>query len=1186
MDRYNSTFFNYTNSSIPDGTYTAEFWCNDTVGNINNTENFNYTNSSIPDGTYTAEFWCNDTVGNINNTENVTFTIDITYPIIRLDAPSNNTWQQSGQVTFQYNATDTNLKNCTLYGDFTGTWAPNATNTSVTSGSQDSINLTLTNGTYLWNVLCYDYTGNNAFNSTNYTINIDTIEPNITVTSPVNTSYYNNSNTLFNVSSTEEGTGFILPDLDSTLISWWRMDDVNSSGDPTDYMNRNNGTKVGNATQIINGKFGKGFEFDGAGDYVDVGNSDTLKQLSRNNTNVTFSLWIKTTATSGAFFGKQQPYELRIGSNSLQFRIDNTTANLVALTANTPINDGKWHHGTIVLDRSENLTIYIDGIFDTTTDISFIDQILSEANNLLIGQRSGGVRYLNGTIDEVMIFNRSLSTDEILSLYNATKLQHTETLPDGYHTFKAYTSDLAANLADSGLIEFDIDTIYPNISFVPPTPANDTTQYVDWINVNVSAADSANNISTFIDIDNKLVAWWRFDDVNQTAEGALVYDYTGVNNGTAYGNASQTDAGYFGKGFEFDGDGDYVETGTSVFDVSEPFTVSVWIKANSGAGQDAIITKYSGSSQGFILRKDSVTTVDVWLSNAAVEFSTSVNTDAWYLITVAYNGSDTFGYVNGNLDGSFPYARTLVNAGNFQVGYSQIDYFNGTIDDVMIFNRSLSAEEVAALYANQTSRYLVNNYTNLTQNIIHTFKAYTQDRAGNINTTETRQVIIDTIEPGITLTAPAQNQTLNSSNVTFNFTATDNFDTNLTCNITINSTVNVSDIPSLNGTPTLYNITGFSDGFYLWNVTCWDNVNNTNTSATWNFTISTYDFPPKWNNLQTNAPGRINEQKWFYANWSDDKSLSSYIFAWNGTNGSWINDSAIVFTGSANQSNVTKTINLTGGNTIGWRFYANDSTGQWNVTDISTFVVISTAPNISGFNMTDDSVAAGYQINPIVDSQKTFYVWFNVTDADGASDINSAWIKVWNSTDTESSPTYSNYSIQQVSCSAYTCLYNGSIAIWYYDEPGTWNISVYGNDSGNLNGSYYDNFNVTEQSGFTLVNAPVQFGALLPNLANQNASVGNGFPLVVENKGNTLITMNLSADGNLTGATDPTYSIPVENIDYANESSFISPADLNITSKTFKINLTVRSNYSLYFRITIPQIKAQQYNTSITFENI
>ena len=117
---------------------------------------------------------------------------------MKLDAPANNTWQQSGSVTFNYTATDITLKNCTLYGNFDGTWKANETNTSISSGIRDSVTLTLTNGTYLWNVLCYDYTGNSAFNSTNYTITVDSIKPEITLNFPENN--YATSNTYISLS--------------------------------------------------------------------------------------------------------------------------------------------------------------------------------------------------------------------------------------------------------------------------------------------------------------------------------------------------------------------------------------------------------------------------------------------------------------------------------------------------------------------------------------------------------------------------------------------------------------------------------------------------------------------------------------------------------------------------------------------------------------------------------------------------------------------------------------------------------------------------------------------------------------------------------------------------------------------------------------------------------------------------
>jgi len=57
--------------------FTIDSWANNYTMTINaSSTGANYTNSSMADGTYTAEFWCNDTSNNINNTENVTFTID------------------------------------------------------------------------------------------------------------------------------------------------------------------------------------------------------------------------------------------------------------------------------------------------------------------------------------------------------------------------------------------------------------------------------------------------------------------------------------------------------------------------------------------------------------------------------------------------------------------------------------------------------------------------------------------------------------------------------------------------------------------------------------------------------------------------------------------------------------------------------------------------------------------------------------------------------------------------------------------------------------------------------------------------------------------------------------------------------------------------------------------------------
>jgi len=181
--------------------------------------------------------------------------------------------------------------------------------------------------------------------------------------------------------------------------------------------------------------------------------------------------------------------------------------------------------------------------------------------------------------------------------------------------------------------------------------------------------------------------------------------------------------------------------------------------------------------------------------------------------------------------------------------------YNGTIDDVMIFNRSLSADEVRGLYANTSSRYLDVNFTNLTGSI-HTFQAYTQDRAGNVNTTNQWSVSIDTIKPSITLNSPNNSYVATSSTINFNWTIVDNLDSSVLCNLTIDSIVNVSDIVSTNNSPTNQTVGGLGPGIHLWNVTCWDNASNINISATRSFTINA----PLYISFEDPTPGNSSYQ--------------------------------------------------------------------------------------------------------------------------------------------------------------------------------------------------------------------------------------------------------------------------------------------------------------------------------------
>jgi hypothetical protein len=91
---------------------------------------------------------------------------------------------------------------------------------------------------------------------------------------------------------------------------------------------------------------------------------------------------------------------------------------------------------------------------------------------------------------------------------------------------------------------------------------------------------------------------------------------------------------------------------------------------------------------------------------------------------------------------------------------------------------------------------------------------------------------------------------------------------------------------------------------------------------------------------------------------------AAYIFSTNNT-GKWKNSSAVAFTDSGNSLYAwnLSTLNTTVGAVVSWQFYANDTSGNWNASDIYNLTTTTTeAINISVFNSTGDPTGTGIKI--------------------------------------------------------------------------------------------------------------------------------------------------------------------------------------------------------------------------------
>jgi hypothetical protein len=209
------------------------------------------------------------------------------------------------------------------------------------------------------------------------------------------------------------------------------------------------------------------------------------------------------------------------------------------------------------------------------------------------------------------------------------------------------------------------------------------------------------------------VSHWMFDE----GKGSKAHDFAGNNHGTIYGAAWTT--GQVGGALSFDGVDDYVDIPyDSSLDInaSQGITLSVWIKLNSypdSAHQGPIFGLFDSTGAGtknyLAIMKSTYGNVIAWDQwPPAYGGITSIKPylDTWYHVAVVEDSSHRAIYINGSLDVSDNTPETY--EGNppdtIRIG-SRADawapyYFDGSIDEVIVYDTVLSAQEIKLLYHN------------------------------------------------------------------------------------------------------------------------------------------------------------------------------------------------------------------------------------------------------------------------------------------------------------------------------------------------------------------------------------------------------------------------------------------------------------------------------------------------------
>jgi hypothetical protein len=210
----------------------------------------------------------------------------------------------------------------------------------------------------------------------------------------------------------------------SSLVSHWKFDEGTGST-ASDSWGSSDGAITG--ASWVNGLIGGALDFDGSGDYVNVGNDDSL-EIDITNSNVTISAWVypKTLDNyepvfvvddyDGAYYG----YMLMITPNGKVWLTygDGTgvdSNNIRTKTGTTSLQTNMWYHVVGVIRGATDMSIFINGLDDGGEYSGNGGEVSYSSASASIGRVRFGTldNEFNGSLDDVMVFDRALTEGEV-----------------------------------------------------------------------------------------------------------------------------------------------------------------------------------------------------------------------------------------------------------------------------------------------------------------------------------------------------------------------------------------------------------------------------------------------------------------------------------------------------------------------------------------------------------------------------------------------------------------------------------------------------------------------------------------------------------------------------------------------------------------------------------------------------
>lgn len=254
----------------------------------------------------------------------------------------------------------------------------------------------------------------------------------------------------------------------SGMVAWWSLDETSGTTSLDLALFNNAGTQV-NGPLPVAGKVLGGLQFDGINDYIQVPDH---YELNLGTDNFSIDAWVKVQANESTGqltivnkiqFPLNRGYSLYLSNGEVRLIL--SASSYMFYVSSVHVADGDWHHIAVTVDRTDpnGIKFYKDGIMLSSSDPTTNPGTITAISPLRIGTLSFTVGDMfKGLLDEIELFNRVLTSQEVNSIYSAGSAGKCKLSTISGMKYNDINGNGSKDIGDLGLANWTITLEYLN----------------------------------------------------------------------------------------------------------------------------------------------------------------------------------------------------------------------------------------------------------------------------------------------------------------------------------------------------------------------------------------------------------------------------------------------------------------------------------------------------------------------------------------------------------------------------------------------------------------------------------------------------------------------------------------------------------------------------------------------------